>query len=389
MMRNCPICGSGKSEAIKRIYMTLPEGIALPGQYDIVSCSECGFCFADTSAKKEDYDAYYMLYNSYSGGKENEESIASHAPIIEFIKSNLKLEDRILDIGFGNGMLLQHLRELGYQNLFGLDPSECSVNNLKKQGIECARGNVYDRVGCLENSFDAVIMTTVLEHLYDPRRAVECACAYLKDGGYFIASVPDYSMCYTVRLSIPNQFNQEHINYFSEASLLNLFQGNRPALSRLVEIKDTFSKSSEFLRIFAVQKRGEMDKQTLGPMKEDTKTKGAIERYLAQQKERQQKNEQIIADLCAKQTPLVVWGTGSMVMQMLASTDLAKCNILTFVDGNHLKVGTSLRGITVHAPAAIRDYPEATILVCAMKYGVEIKHMIEELGLKNQAIFFT
>lgn len=261
MMRNCPICGGKKGEPIKRIYMTLPEGITLPGQYDIVSCAGCGFCYADTSAKKEDYDAYYIQYNSYSGIEENQEDIISKAPILEVVKKNLKTEDRVLDIGFGNGLLLRNLREQGYQNLFGLDPSEYSVRNLEKQGIECALGTVYDRVGYLENSFDAVIMTTVLEHLFDPKRAVECAFSYLKDGGYLIISVPDYSLCYTVQFSIPNQFNQEHINYFSEASLLNLFQDSSPILSELVEIKDASLASSEFLRIFAVQKRGGGRKQ--------------------------------------------------------------------------------------------------------------------------------
>lgn len=164
------------------------------------------------------------------------------------------------------------------------------------------------RACSLALSFDAVIMTTVLEHLFDPKKAVECAFTYLKDGGYFIISVPDYSMCYTVQLSIPNQFNQEHINYFSEASLLNLFQEDCPVLSKLVEIENTFPVSSEFLRIFVVQKRGTTEKQTFRSVKKDTRTKGAIEQYLAQQMEHQRKNEQIIAGLCAKQTPLVVWG---------------------------------------------------------------------------------
>lgn len=123
--------------------------------------------------------------------------------------------------------------------------------------------------------------------------------------------------------------------------------------------------------------------------KKDIKTKEAIKRYLAQQEEHQQKNKQVITDLCAKQTPLIVWGTGSMVMQLLTSTDLAQCKILTFVDGNHLKVGTSIHGIKVLAPAAIRDYPEATVLVCAMKFGQEIKRTIAELELNNQVIFFT
>ena len=389
MMRNCPVCGGRKGEAIKRIYMTLPEGTILPEQYDIVSCTECGFCYADTSAKKEDYDAYYTLYNSYSGKEESQEAIISQTPVLEFIKTNLELKSCILDIGFGNGMLLRNLRELGYQNLFGLDPSEDSVRNLENYGIECAQGTIYDCVSRLENSFDAVVMTAVLEHLLEPREAIEQVFTYLKDGGYFILSVPDYSMCYTVQFSIPNQFNQEHINYFSEDSLLNLFQGSRLMLSDLVEIKDTVPASSEFLRIFAVQKCAEIDKQAPDAMKKDTRTKGAIERYLVQQEDHQRKNEQIIADLCAKQTPLVIWGTGSMVMQLLVATDLAKCNILTFVDGNYLKVGTSINGIKVQSPAIIRDYPEAAVLVCAMKFGQEIQRTIEELGLNNQVLFFN
>ena len=71
--RKCPICNSETVEFIREIKMTVPEEFRLPNGYDVVSCVECGFVYADTTATKEDYDHYYENCNWYGGDvKEHE-----------------------------------------------------------------------------------------------------------------------------------------------------------------------------------------------------------------------------------------------------------------------------------------------------------------------------
>lgn len=56
MSRKCPVCGSKQSDIIREIRMELPLECHLPRSYNVVSCKYCGSCYADTSARLEDYD---------------------------------------------------------------------------------------------------------------------------------------------------------------------------------------------------------------------------------------------------------------------------------------------------------------------------------------------
>jgi len=60
-------------------------------------------------------------------------------------------------------------------------------------------------------------------------------------------------------------------------------------------------------------------------------------------------------------------------MSLLAGSDLSKCNIVAYTDGNRLKIGTEFAGTMIIAPKEIENYPDATILICAMRYAAEIE----------------
>jgi len=367
--------------------MTLPEGCPLPESYNIVACSHCGFCYADTSATLSDYDTYYANYNNYSGQENNRLFERTFAPIREFIK-NLPLSVNILDIGFGKGELLLRLQELGYTSLTGLDPSQQRVDKLKEHGICAYRKSVYDAPDELKNSFDLVFLTSVVEHLLEPKAAINQACAYVKNGGYLIIDIPDYVMCDKVDLPIPNQFNQEHINYFSEDSFAAMLFGTKCRLlySKSIELKDETSQTSEYTRMFMIQKRDVTDIEDAEELKRDNKTEAAIKRYLLQAEKKQEKIVAVINELCDSQTPLIIWGTGATTMSLLASTKLSQCNIVAFTDENPLKIGICINEKAIIAPQDLGHYPNAVIVISAMKYVDAIKTRIAALGFQNRII---
>ena len=387
--RVCPVCGGGKNEAIQRIRMTLPENIPLPDQYDIVSCARCGFCYADTSAAKEDYDVYYSSYNNYSEEKLSKSFEICMDRIQEMLEPRLDPMSRMVDIGFGNGSLLLRLRELGYQNLVGLDPSQDTVEHGKALGIMAFQRSVYDDPGCLKESFDVGFLTSVMEHLLHPKIGLQIARSYLRENGYLIVVIPDYSMCDHVNFPIPNQFNQEHINYFSDISFSNLLYGTglRVVDFQSVPLEEEGDlKSQEYACLFLLQKCSPDSSAVVSKLERDTKTKAHIERYLSQRELQNQEMARKIEALYTGKTPLVVWGTGAFTMSLLASTVLGKCGIVAFADGNRLKAGTQVHGMPVIPPEEIRRYPDAAILICAMMHGREIKEKIAELGLSNRVV---
>lgn len=392
MSRKCPTCGSTQPNIIREIRMELPMECRLPRSYNVVSCKCCGTCYADTSAQLEDYDHYYRTNNSYSG---NTSGIASTAVncIEKFLEEEMRGGEsiRILDIGFGKGDLLLHLRQLGYTDLVGLDPSPSSVEHLNKLGIRAYQGSVYcppAEMDELKGSLDVVLLTAVLEHLLEPKQAINMISPYLKEGGYFIIDIPDYSFVHNVALPIPNQFNQEHINYFSESSVRTLLADTdfRVCQVSSLGIKAANSIGSERCKLFFCKKCEKSEKNVDTGVEQDRLTREAIKCYFSRQEKHWREAEELIEKLYKEHTQIIIWGMGAMTMSLLAETALDRCEIAAFVDGNPLKVGHEIVGKKIESPEVIREYPNAVIFVCVMLYADEIRERIADMGVTNEVI---
>ncbi|MEF8727734.1 MAG: class I SAM-dependent methyltransferase [Accumulibacter sp.] len=99
-------------------------------------------------------------------------------------------EQRILDIGCGNGSMLRHLKSLGYRDLSGIDISTYAINRLRTAGIEMHYARL-PAVPLPEDEFDVVIASAVLEHIIRRRTFVKEIWRVLKPGGCAMIIVPD------------------------------------------------------------------------------------------------------------------------------------------------------------------------------------------------------
>lgn len=96
---------------------------------------------------------------------------------------------KLLEIGVGRGKRLIELRNLGWENINGIE--------LVPKAAEVARSEGFDvRCGAVENTlqeypdnyFDVIIASMVLEHLSNPFKVVEQIALKLKPGGQFLFS---------------------------------------------------------------------------------------------------------------------------------------------------------------------------------------------------------
>lgn len=122
-------------------------------------------------------------------------------------------------------------------------------------------------------------------------------------------------------------------------------------------------------------------------VRKDGKTKIAVQQYLQQQKERSIQIQKKIGQLQEqeKEKELVIWGMGSYVMSLLATTALKDCRIVGFVDNNKIKQGRTIYGYKIYAPDYLLD-KHCTVVICSMLYSEQIKKQLEAMHTENEIV---
>jgi ubiquinone/menaquinone biosynthesis C-methylase UbiE len=131
--------------------------------------------------------------------------------------------DSIIDIGVGEGSILQRLSDLGFgDELYGLEISPSGVETTEKRKIEnlvdCRLFNGYD-ISYDEKRFDLAVVSHVIEHVEFPRRLIHEAARVAR---YVFIEVP---LEHTVRLGHDYTANKVgHINFYSPKTIRRLLQ---------------------------------------------------------------------------------------------------------------------------------------------------------------------
>jgi ubiquinone/menaquinone biosynthesis C-methylase UbiE len=100
-------------------------------------------------------------------------------------------QGRLLDVGCGAGEWLLSMREMGWQ-VEGVDFDENAVRVARKKGLEVHRGSV-EQQSYPDQSFDAVTMHHVIEHVPDPAGTLTECARLLKPGGKLVLFTPNGS----------------------------------------------------------------------------------------------------------------------------------------------------------------------------------------------------
>ena len=224
----CPVCDS----ANVRLHLDGEEHSLQPSSFGssrtkithgrIMRCTSCGFGFRQVrSSPREMADLYRNMdvgvYESEASGRSA--TAARHMRIVSRFGRNHY--GRILDVGCASGFFLREARNAGW-SVAGVEPSEVlyshAVATLRADAeIHCS---ILEQANFAPESFDAVTLWDVLEHVPEPVEFMKTCAALLKPGGKLFLNVPDLDSREARLLGKRwPLLLAEHLNYFNRPSL--------------------------------------------------------------------------------------------------------------------------------------------------------------------------
>ncbi len=117
--------------------------------------------------------------------------------------TQLPKANKILDVGCGDGLFLDHLAQAlktkGKKNktsLWGVDFSKYKLAKAKKSGHNVKECDLEKGLPFEDNYFDVIYAAELIEHLYNPDFFLEECYRVLRPGGTVIISTPNLQAWY-------------------------------------------------------------------------------------------------------------------------------------------------------------------------------------------------
>jgi 2-polyprenyl-3-methyl-5-hydroxy-6-metoxy-1,4-benzoquinol methylase len=211
----CSYCGSHE-------YSTVVSGPTVP----IIACANCGLMRQGWVSEKVKNDPIFI---DYAGGverftRQRAEKEAAHKG--DFLRISDRLEEflpnkgRLLEIGCAMGTTLNGFREKGWQVL-GVEPEEWTCEIARgRYGLEviCAP---FQEAGLTKESFDAVLLLHVIEHVRDPFKSLCDMADLVRPGGYLVLETPRYdTLMFKMLRGRERSVIPQHLHYFTRKSML-------------------------------------------------------------------------------------------------------------------------------------------------------------------------
>jgi len=248
----CAICENNKN--IKKIYpKNLPkkinqinyEGRKNPDKfhYEMVRCLNCNLLFAREVYKISTiiklYENSEFNYNDEINGLKK-----TYFNCIKDLKLNNKNLNNLLDVGCGNGFLLEEAKKHGFKNVYG---SEISKDAIDQSNIEIKKSieqGSFETSNFKNEFFDIIFFAMVIEHFEDPNIFITKAYKLLKPGGYLVGVTHDEGHFLSKILKNKHPIiNDEHVCVFDKQTLRLIFTKHNLKVIKINSLRNYYSLS--------------------------------------------------------------------------------------------------------------------------------------------------
>jgi hypothetical protein len=297
------------------------------------------FYFTKSNSIESDYTKYYLTTNNYK--------LPSHyndkdEKCCKFLWNNLgETVETIIDYGCGNGKLGELLS------------SKYNVTNF----------DIGDPDPM--NNYDCLVLSHVLEHIYDPSSFIKKISTHISSNGYIYIEVPNSQEYDKLKHCFGplQEINIEHINFFSKYALSKLMIG---CGFTPVNIKD------DFFTLY------DMKHYIIRGIFQKSENNLSVEKYIS---EGSQYLKDIINSLPTLENRVFLYGCGQLLYKLIDSLS-KKYNIFYVIDNNVNLKGKHIKSIKI---ISLEDYSKIqldsdTVIITSKAHSVNMLNQINDIN---------
>ena len=233
--RNCPVCDASPRTAVVFVDETVDQsrlsGFSFSSRKEpeymshrMVRCPSCDLVYVDRPPPQDVLaKAYHQA--EYDSSEEANDAALDYAKAIAPILTQLRRRDSALEIGTGTGVFLEHLQEVGFKTLVGVEPSRAAIQAAPAHRRGWIKETIFVEEDFSPSSFDLICCFMTMEHVLHPGDIARSAMRLLRPGGAFVTVTHDYRSLVNRLLGKRSPIiDLEHMQLFSAPSARQLFE---------------------------------------------------------------------------------------------------------------------------------------------------------------------
>ncbi len=273
----------------------------------------------------------------------------------QWIEENQLVGRKVIEIGCGKGEYMSFMEEAGLQ-VTGLEHLEESVAKANSNGHHVIHGFVEGEKYVIQDApYDAFYIMNFLEHIPDPNEFLVGIANNLSDDAVGIIEVPNVDMI--LEHGLYSEFIQDHLSYFTSATLRKLLELNGFEILCCDEIWYRYIISAK------VRKRKPV----------------SIREFTNQLQQRKAEIDNYLSSMEAEGKTVAGWGAGHQALANLSLLEMQD-RIRYIIDSAPFKQNrfTPVTHIPVVAPTILAEGEINAVIIMAAGYSDEIRKMIHD-----------
>ncbi len=220
-----------------------------------------------------------------------------------------------------------------------------------------------DGMAGLSGCSDMIVLSHVLEHVFDVRSTIASLLDILTPEGRLYIEVSDPARYDAAAYPPFYFFDSEHINHLDEVALRNLASMVGLAVEKIGKKFITLQNGSAYPAKYGTLVRTEIPPQSGFSAPDLGRT---LAGYIEDSKIQLETLRGRLQELLGNAEHFAVWGAGSYSQRLLSQDWFPRDRLLAIVDRDGSKVGLKFMGMTIQSPeTGLRELPSGTLVLCA------------------------